>query len=88
VKTALEKRFQDFEGTKKNVTAELTAVLLENFHEYFIQILKRSKKCVEAKADFFAGTQNNILHISYVPVLIDRLKEIYCLIKTSQNFDL
>jgi hypothetical protein len=46
VKTAFKgKGFQDVEDIKKNVTAELNAVLLEDIDDRFLKLFERWNKC-------------------------------------------
>jgi hypothetical protein len=53
IETTLKgKLFQDIEGIKKNFNAELSAVPLNAFNDYFVQLLKRCKKCVAVKGEF------------------------------------
>jgi histone-lysine N-methyltransferase SETMAR len=48
VKTALKgKRFQEVEDIKKNVTAELNAVLFEAFANCFQKLFERCNKCIQ-----------------------------------------
>jgi hypothetical protein len=53
-KTALKgKRFQDVEDIKKNVTAELNAVILEAFADCFQKLFERYNKCFQVGGDCF-----------------------------------
>jgi hypothetical protein len=54
VKTALKgRRFQDVEGIKKNVTAELSAVPFEAFSDCFQKLFERFNKCIQVGGDYF-----------------------------------
>jgi hypothetical protein len=54
VKTALKgKRFQNVEGIKKNLAAELNAVPLEAFADCFQKLLERWNECIQVGRDYF-----------------------------------
>jgi hypothetical protein len=53
VETALKgKRFQDVEGIKRNVTAELNVVPFEAFADSFQKLLKRFNKYIQVDGDY------------------------------------
>jgi hypothetical protein len=54
METALKgKRFQEVEGIKINMTAELGAVLLEAFADCFQKLFKRLNKYIQVGEDYF-----------------------------------
>jgi hypothetical protein len=54
VRTALkEKRFEDVEGIKENVTAEMNAVPLEAFADCLQKLFKIFNKCIQVRRDYF-----------------------------------
>jgi hypothetical protein len=54
VKTAFKgKKFQDAEDIKKNVTAEMNAVILEDFAGCFQKLFEGFNTCIQVAVDNF-----------------------------------
>jgi hypothetical protein len=63
VKPALKgKRFQDAEGIKENVTAELNAVPLQAFADSSQKLLKRFNKCIQVDGEITFNRNKTIFY--------------------------
>jgi hypothetical protein len=63
VKPALKgMRFQDVEGIKENVTAELNAVLLEAFADCSQKLFERFNKCIQVDGEITFNRNKTIFY--------------------------
>jgi hypothetical protein len=81
VKTAL--RGRQFVGITQNVTTKPYAASVNTFHDCFVRLLERYKKCVAGKGDYYRGQQNKFLLILCVSAPVDKSQNLNCLCHVS-----